>query len=146
MDDIRSFFDRVSIIPELIESKTNEIKRLHELAYSLSAVDTSGERVQQSRNIACKYAELIDKAADLELELLDDKIKLLDYQRVAGRAIDQCSMPDWIPVLRDLFIEGLPCKTVARKRHYSERQIQNIKNKFFEECTQFHSISWEKVL
>jgi DNA-directed RNA polymerase specialized sigma subunit len=141
MEKIIEFFEKAITIPDLMESKQREIARLKELAYSLSAVDTSGERVQTSRNIDCKYAELINKAADLEMELLEDTSELLDHQREVGRVIDKLSNPVWRVVMRDLYIHGLTVKEIAAKRSYSERRVYQIRGQSLEECKEFHLIS-----
>ena len=143
MDKIshEAFFEKAIMIPELIESKQGEVRRLKALAYSLSAVDNSGERVSASRNIQCKYAELINKAADLEAEILEDTQKLLDYQRKVAKVIDGLSKPIHRLVMRDLYIHGLSVKEVARKRGYSERQIYNFRGQSLKECREFHTIS-----
>jgi hypothetical protein len=135
------FFEKAIAIPELIESKQREIKRLKTLAYSLSAVDTSGERVQTSKNIDCKYAELINKAVDLEMEILEDTSEMLDYQREVGRLIDKLSDPTCRLIMRDLYIDGLSVKEVAIRRNYSERRIYSLREESLEECKKFHTIS-----
>lgn len=135
------FFEKAILLHELIDSKVAEIKRLKDLAYSLTAVDTSGERVQQSRNVACKYAELIEKAADLEAEILEDTSEMLDYQREVGKVIDQLSDPMCKLVMRDLYVHGLPAKEVANRRNYSERRIYMFREKSLKECREFHLIS-----
>lgn len=135
------FFEKALLIPDLIESKQREIGRLKELAYSLAAVSTEGERVKTSKNTACKYAELINKAADLEAEILDDTRDMLDYQREVGKLIDQLSNPVWRLVMRDLYIHGLPVKEVARRRNYSERRIYDFREEALKECKKFHTIS-----
>ena len=135
------FFEKAITIPEMIESKQREIARLKELAYSLSAVNTEGERVQTSKNIDCKYAELINKAVDLEMEILEDASELLDHQREVGKVIDQLSDQTCRLVMRDLYIHGLSVKEVAKKRNYSERRIYGFRAVALEECKEFHTIS-----
>jgi DNA-directed RNA polymerase specialized sigma24 family protein len=135
------FFEKAIAIPELIESKQREIKRLKTLAYSLSAVNTEGERVQTSRNTQCKYAELINKATDLEIEILDDTSEMLDYQREVGKLIDKLSDPMLKLVMRDLYIDGLTITEVAKRRNYSERRIYSFRDLALEECKKFHTIS-----
>lgn len=141
MEKIIEFFEKAITIPQLIDSKLAEIKRLKSLAYSLSAVSTEGERVQASRNTQCKYAELIDKATDLEAEILDDASEMLDYQREVGKVIDKLSDPMCRLVMRDLYIDGLSAKEVAERRNYSERRIYSFRELSFEECKKFHLIS-----
>ena len=135
------FFEKALLIPELIESKQREIKRIKALAYSLTAVTTEGERVQTSRNIDCKYAELIAKAVDLEMEILDDTQDMLDHQREVGKVIDQLSSPILKLVMRDLYIDGLSVKEVAKKRGYSERRVYQLRGQSLEECKEFRTIS-----
>lgn len=135
------FFEKAITIPELIESKQGEIKRLKALACSLSAVSTEGERVQASKNTDCRYAELINKAVDLEMEILDHLQEMLDHQREVGRVIDQLSNPTCRLVMRDLYIDGLSVKEVAARRNYSERRIYDLRAISLEECKKFHLIS-----
>lgn len=141
MDKIVEYFEKAIMIPQLIDSKMAEIKRLKSLAYSLSAVSTEGERVRTSRNTACKYAELINKAADLEAEILDDASEMLDYQREVGKVIDKLSDPTCRLVMRDLYIDGLTAKEVAEHRNYSERRIYGFREIALKECKEFHLIS-----
>ena len=140
------FFEKALLLPDLIESKQREIKRLKELARSLSAVDTSKERVQSSKNVDCKYAELIHKAVDLELEILDDTSEMLDYLREIGQVIDRLSDPMCRLVMRDLYVDGLSVKEVARRRNYSERRVYQIRDQSLEECKKFRLISLEDAL
>jgi hypothetical protein len=146
MDKIVSFFEKALLLPELIESKQGEIKRLKELAYSLAAVNTEGERVSSSKNTACKYAELIVKAADLEAEILDDTQEMLDYQREVGKVIDKLSKPMHKLVMRDLYIYGLSVKEIAVRRNYSERRIYDFREESLKECKEFHLISFEDAI
>jgi hypothetical protein len=136
-----AFFEKAITIPQLIESKMAEIKRLKALAYSLSAVSNEGERVQASKNTDCKYAELINKAVDLEMEILEDAQEMLDHQREVGRVIDKLSNPICRLVMRDLYIDGLSVKEVAKRRSYSERRIYYFRDVSLEECKKFHIIS-----
>jgi hypothetical protein len=135
------FFEKALLIPDLIESKQQEIKRIKALAYSLTAVNTEGERVQTSKNTDCKYAELINKATDLEMEILDDTQEMLDYQREVGRVIDGLSNPACRLVMRDLYIHGLSVKETARRRNYSERRVYQLREVSLEECKKFRTIS-----
>jgi hypothetical protein len=142
MEDVmKEFFEKALLLPDLIESKQQEVARVKELAYSLTAINNEGERVSSSKNIACKYAELINKAADLEAEILDDTQEMLDYQREVGRVIDQLSNPIWKLVMRDLYIHGLSAKQVALRRNYSNRRVYQIRDASIEECEKFHTIS-----
>ena len=146
MDEVMEFFDRALAIPELIESKQNEIKRIKELAYSLSAIDNSGERVSTSRNTSCKYAELINKAADLEAELLDDVQELMDYQRRVGKVVDKIPEPICRAVMRYLYIDRLPVKEVAKKLNRSTRSIYGLREKSAQYCTKLCLLSPQNSL
>ena len=141
LNAITLFFEKAIAIPDLIESKQSEAQRLRALAYSLSAIDSSSEYVSSSRNVQCKYAELINKATDLETEILDDAQELIDYQMEVGKVIDKLSDPMCRLIMRDLYIEGLTAKEVARKRGYSERRIYDFRSKSLKECKEFHLIS-----
>ena len=128
------FFEKAIKIPELIESKQNEICRLKKLAYSLTAVNNEGDRVQSSKNIGCKYAELINKAVDLEAEILDDVQKLIDYQKEVSEVIDKLSDPTCRLIMRELYLDGLSVKDVAHKHGYSIRHIYGLRSKSIKEC------------
>lgn len=132
---MEKFFEKALLLPELIESKQMEVKRLKELAYSLTAICNDGEKVKSSRNTACKYAELIDRATDLEAEILDDAQEMLDYQREVGKTIDKLSDPMCRLVMRDLYIHGLSAQEIAKRRNYSVRRIYEIREKSLKELT-----------
>ena len=140
------FFEKTLMIPAMIESKQNEIRRLKDLARSLSAVDSSSERVSQSRNVQCKYAELINKAADLEAEILDDVQKLIDYQIEVGKVIDRLPKPICRVVMRELYINGLSVKEVAYKLGYTTRSIYGFRKNAVKDCTKFRLLSPENAL
>ena len=125
--DYVDYFEDALMTPQLIESKRSEVRRLRYLASSLSGVDTTGERVSSSRDIKCRYAELIDKAVDLENEILEDVNKMLDRQREMGRIIDSLPNPIWKLIMRDLYIDGLSVKKTAKKRKCSEKSVYNYK-------------------
>lgn len=141
MDKVKNFFEKAIIIPALIESKQREVKRLKTLAYSLSGVNNEGERVQSSKNTSCKYAELINKAADLENEILEDVQKLLDYQAEVGKVIDKLSNPMCRLIMRDLYIDGLTAKEIARKRNYSESSVYKFRSRSLKECRELQQIT-----
>lgn len=120
-------FEKLILMRQLIESKQDEVKRLRYLAASLSGVDNTGEKVRSSGNTKCRHAELIDKAVDLENEILEDINRMLDYQREVGEAIDSLPNQMWRLVMRDLYIDGLTAGETAKRRGISIRTVQNYK-------------------
>ena len=116
-------------LPKLIESKTEEIKRLRELSESIPGVDPSREYIPGGTQVQCRFAEIIDKVIDLEGEVLNDIDELLDMQKEAYKIINTLEDDTEKLVLQYYYIDRLRMDDIAAEIGYCTRQAQRIKKK-----------------
>lgn len=119
-------------LPQLIASKTEEIKRLRALSESIQGADPSREFIPGGPQVQCRFAEIIDKVIDLEGEVIDELNELLDLQKEAYKIIH--SLPDDTErlILQYYYIDRMGMDEIAIEIGYCTRQVQRIKKKALE--------------
>jgi hypothetical protein len=122
-----SILNKCYYLPQLIASKTEEIKRLRDLSESIPGVDPSREFIPGGPQVQCRFAEIIDKVIDLENEILDDINELLDVQKEAHRIIDAVQDDTERLILQYYYIDRLEMEDIASEIGYSPRQAYRIK-------------------
>ena len=125
--------ENLYILPQKIEAKTAELKRLNEMKYAISVADPSREVV--SGGLAkCKFEEIIIKIEDLETEIAKDTAEYLKYLSELNEVIDTLEEKERL-YIKYRYIERLTYEEIAKKMNYSIRQIFNIRKKV---CIKFH--------
>lgn len=119
-------------LPQLIASKTEEIKRLRELSQSIPGGDLSREFIPGGPQVQCRFAEIIDKAIDLESEILDEINELLDLQKTAHEIINAVQDDTERLILQYYYIDRLGMEDIAEEIGYTLRQTYRIKKKAVE--------------
>ena len=119
-------------LPQLIASKTEEIKRLRELSQSIPGGDPSREFIPGGPQVQCRFAEIIDKAIDLESEILDEINELLDLQKAAHEIINSVQDDTERLILQYYYIDRLGMGEIATEIGYTLRQTQRIKKRALE--------------
>ena len=119
-------------LPQLIASKTEEIKRLRELSQSIPGGDPSREFIPGGPQVQCRFAEIIDKAIDLESEILDEINELLDLQKTAHEIINAVQDDTERLILQYYYIDRLDMEDIAEEIGYTLRQTYRIKKKAVE--------------
>lgn len=125
-------FLRVFITKKLIESKLEEIKRLRELATSISIPDLSKERTSGGNQVQCRFAEIVDKLVDLECEILQEVDDYVEQEKEMRNVINQLPKPEWQLIMQYRYVEGLSFEEIAEELNYSVRQIYNMRKDIFE--------------
>lgn len=121
--------EKYYVLPQLIDAKIEEIRRLRELSVSITSADPSREFVQGGSQVQCRFADIINRIIDLENELNDDVIELLDCELEAKRFIDTVRDPIVRVFLHYYYIDRLNMEQIAHKMNYSIRQLYRIKSK-----------------
>lgn len=116
----------------MIASKTEEIKRLRELSKSIPGGDPSREFIPGGPQVQCRFAEIIDKAIDLESEILDEINELLDLQKAAHEIINSVQDDTERLILQYYYIDRLGMGEIATEIGYTLRQTQRIKKRALE--------------
>lgn len=116
-------------LPRLIESKTEEIKRLRDLSVSIQGADPSREFIPGGTQVQCRFAEIVDKVIDLESELLDDINELVDMQKEAYKIINAVEDETERLVLQYYYIDRLSMEDIASEMGYCLRHTHRIKKK-----------------
>lgn len=114
-------------LPRLIESKTEEIKRLRDLSVSIQGADPSREFIPGGTQVQCRFAEIVDKVIDLESELLDDINELVDMQKEAYKIINAVEDETERLVLQYYYIDRLSMEDIASEIGYCLRHTHRIK-------------------
>ena len=131
-------FLRVILTKKLIESKLEEIKRLRELATSISIPDLSKERTSGGNQVQCRFAEIVDKLVDLESEILQEVDDYIEQEKEMRNTINQLPKPEWQLIMQYRYVEGLSFEEIAERLNYSVRQVYNIRKDIFEYLERFH--------
>ena len=119
-------------LPQLIASKTEEIKRLRDLSESIPGCDPSREFIPGGPQVQCRFAEVIDKVIDLEGEILDEIDELLDLQKEAHEIIQSVQDDTERLILQYYYIDRLGMEEIAMEIGYTLRQTYRIKKKAVE--------------
>ncbi len=119
--------NRCYYLPQLIASKTEEIKRLRELSESIPGADPTREFIPGGNEVHCRFAEIIDKVIDLENELLDKIDELLDLQKEAHEIIDSVEDETERLILQYYYIDRRIIEEIAEEIGYCPRQVYRIK-------------------
>lgn len=124
-----SILNKCYYLPQSIESKTEEIKRLRELSISISGADPSREFIPGGPQVQCRFAEIIDKVIDLESELLDDINELVDMQREAYKIINAVQDDTERLILQYYYIDRMGMDEIATEIGYCLRHTYRIKKR-----------------
>lgn len=124
--------NRCYYLPQLIASKTEEIKRLRELSESIPGADPTREFIPGGNEVHCRFAEIIDKVIDLENEIFDKIDELLDLQKEAHEIIDSVEDETERLVLQYYYIDRLSLEEIADRVGYCPRQTRRIKKRALE--------------
>ncbi len=122
-----NILDKCYYLPQIIESKTEEIKRLRELEKSIPGADPSREFISGGPKVQCRYAEIINKIVDLESEIIDEIEELVDLQKEARAIINAVKDDAERLVLMYYYIDGRTMEDIAEALGYSVRQAYRIK-------------------
>lgn len=131
-------FMRVVLTRKLIESKLEEIKRLRELATSISIPDLSKERISGGHQVQCRFAEIVDKLIDLESEILQEIEDYVEQEKEMRNIINQLPNPEWKLIMQYRYVEGLCFEEIADRLNYSVRQIYNMRKNIFRYLERLH--------
>lgn len=121
--------EKYYILPQLIDAKIEEIRRLRELSVSITSADPSREFVQGGSQVQCRFADIINRIIDLENELNDEVIEMLDCEIEAKGFIETVKDPVLRVFLHYYYIDRLTIEQIAQKMNYSIRQLYRIKSK-----------------
>lgn len=135
-----SILNKCYYLPQLIASKTEEIKRLRELSESISGADPSREFIPGGPQVQCRFAEIIDKVIDLEGEILDDINELLDVQKEAYKIINAVEDETERLVLQYYYIDRMCIDEIASEIGYCSRQTKRIKKKALEKIKNIQNL------
>lgn len=133
-------FDKYATLDKLIESNMEEIKRLKEMAASIPTIDPSREFISGGPIVQSKFSDLIDKAVDLENELIREIGEYLDAKKELYDILKKIS-PIHALVLRYRYLDRLTYEEIAEKLGCSVRRVYNLKNAAVKECEEFHFIA-----
>lgn len=122
-----NILNRCYYLPQLIASKTEEIKRLRELSISISGADPSREFIPGGPQVQCKFAEIIDKVIDLEGEIFDDINELVDLQKEAYKIINAVEDETERLILQYYYIDRMGMEEIASEIGYCLRHTHRIK-------------------
>lgn len=135
-----SILNKCYYLPQLIASKTEEIKRLRELSESISGADPSREFIPGGPQCQCRFAEIIDKVIDLESEILDDINELLDMQKEAYKIINAVEDETERLILQYYYIDRMCIDEIASEMGYCSRQTKRIKKKALEKIKNIQNL------
>lgn len=124
--------NRCYYLPQIIESKLEEIKRLRLLSESIPGPDPSKEFIPGGPQVQCRFAEIIDKIIDLEGEILDEVNELLDLQKDAHKIINAVQDDTERLILQYYYIDRLDMDDIATEIGYTPRQTYRIKKRALE--------------
>lgn len=140
-----NIFDKCIYLHKAIECDLAEIDRLKKLAAQIPATDPSKEFSKGSFRPQARFTMLIDKAVDLETELMEAINEKLDYEREVYKLLETLD-PLSALVLRKRYIEGMTVKEIASDLDLSERRIHDIKSRAVKKCEEFHAASSPSVI
>ena len=124
--------NRCYYLPQIIESKLEEIKRLRLLSESIPGPDPSKEFIPGGPQVQCRFAEIIDKIIDLEGEILDEVNELLDLQKDAHKIINAVQDDTERLILQYYYIDRMEMDDIATEIGYTPRQTYRIKKRALE--------------
>ena len=133
-----NIFDKCTYLHKQIEADLAEIKRLKRLAQEIPAVDPAKEFSGGNFTSGSKFAGLIEKAIDMENDLLEAVEMKLDYERQIYKLLDSVDPLSGL-VLRKRYIEGMSVKDIAASLDLTERRIHDIKSRAIKKCEESHT-------
>lgn len=140
-----NIFDKCIYLHKAIECDLAEIERLRKLAAQIPATDPSKEFSKSGFRTQARFAELIDKAVDLETKLIEMINEKLDYEREIYNLLDRLEPADAL-ILRKRYIEGMTVKEIAFDLDLSERRIHDIKSRAIKKCEESRTVSPPSVI
>lgn len=140
-----NIFDQCFYLHQHIEADLIEIERLKKLASALPATDPAKEFTSGGFARDSKFAKLIDKAIDMENELIRAVEMKLDFEREIYKLMDTLD-PLSALVLRKRYIEGMQIKDIALDLDLSERRVHDIKSRAIKKCEESHTTSPQSAI
>lgn len=140
-----NIFDACKYLHKVVECDIAEIERLRRLACQIPTSDPAREFTGGGSRSQANFAFIIEKAIDLEAELMDAINKKLDYEREAYKLLNTLD-PLSALVLRKRYIEGMTVKEIAIDLDLSERRIHDIKSRAIKKCEESHTVSLPSVI
>ena len=140
-----NIFDACVYLHKVVECDIAEIERLRRLACQLPTADPSKEFTKGSPRPQAKFAAVIDKAVDLEMDLIAAINAKLDYEREVYKLLNTLD-PLSALVLRKRYIEGMTVKEIALELDLSERRVHDIKSRAIRKCEESHTVSLPSVI
>lgn len=140
-----NIFEACIYLHQVIECDLAEIDRLRRLSCQISSADPSVAFTKGTLRPQAKFAEMINKAIDLEAELVDAINTKLDYEREVYKLLDTLD-PLSALVLRKFYIEKMTVKDIARDLDLSERRIHDIKSRAVRKCEESRTVSLPSVI
>lgn len=140
-----NIFDTCIYLHKVVECDIAEIERLRKLARQIPSIDPSKEFIEGGVKSQARFAALIDKAIDLETDLMAAIDAKLDYEREVYKLLNTLD-PLSALVLRKRYIEGKTVKEIALDLDLSERRIHDIKSRAIRKCEQSHTVSLPSVI
>lgn len=140
-----NIFDACMYLHKSIECDLEEIERLKSLAKQIPTADPSKEFAGSGSFSDCRFANLINKALDMEAELLATIDAKLDCEREIYKLLNTLD-PLSALVLRKRYIEQMSVKDIAIDLDLSERRIHDIKSRAIKKCEESHTGSYPFVI
>ena len=132
-------FNKYILLDKLIDSNMEEIKRLKELAAAIPTADPSKEFISGEPAIQSKFSDLIDKAVDMEDELVKEINEYLDCKKELYSVLKKLDNPAHALVLRYRYLDRMTYEQIAEKLGCSVRNVYNLKNAALSEALHFIS-------
>lgn len=135
-----NIFDKCFYLHQHIESDLAEIERLKQLAQQIPTTDPAKEFVGGGFSSGSRFSKIIEKAIDMEADLMQAIEEKLDFEREIYRLMDGLD-PLSALVLRKRYIKGMSVKDIALELDLSERRVHDIKSRAIKKCEESHTTS-----
>lgn len=113
-------------LDDLINSKTEELKKLNDLAENIPSPNYSGMPYPASKEVEPQYAKCSQKIVDLEQEIKSECAELIALKEEIGKTINAVKDKDERLLLSLRYIQFLSWEDIAEKMRFCVRHIYRI--------------------
>lgn len=128
MTETEKFLNRAYKSEQLIQSYNQELRDLQELSVSISATDTTKERVQGGGASNNVIEDIFDKISNLRNEIEKEILNFIKLKKEIRDIINQVENTDEKLLLRYRFIQFYDWKTIVINMNTSKTQMYRLKD------------------
>jgi len=123
---VRKYLNQIRKLDIMINQRIREKEQLRQMAFATGGMDYSGDRVQTSPDGTPRQLKLIEKAADMEIEINAMVDKMIDVRHMIIEQIQNLPDHRYVQILFKRYVEYKSFEQIAVDMSYTYKWVCDL--------------------